>query len=259
MDYCFGSLTRLLISTIFVAILLSSFSFTCTEAYDAQDPHGNITIKWDVISWTPDGYVTVVTIYNFQRYRFIAPPGWTLTWTWSKKEIIWSMLGAQATEQGDCSRFKGAVPHSCMKTPNIVDLLPGTPYNQQVANCCKGGVISVRGLDPKNYASSFQLSVGSAGTTNSTVKLPRNVKLLAPGPGYTCGPALRKPSTKFVTPDGRRVTQAMMTWDVICTYSQRLAGKPPACCSSLKSFHNGTIVPCKTCTCGCRSKHHLLA
>lgn len=27
------------------------------EAYDALDPNGNVTIKWDVISWTPDGYV----------------------------------------------------------------------------------------------------------------------------------------------------------------------------------------------------------
>ncbi|KAI3702492.1 hypothetical protein L6452_28230 [Arctium lappa] len=27
------------------------------EAYDALDPNGNITIKWDIISWTPDGYV----------------------------------------------------------------------------------------------------------------------------------------------------------------------------------------------------------
>ncbi|MFS7956141.1 hypothetical protein Hanom_Chr07g00651101 [Helianthus anomalus] len=57
MDYCFRSLTGILTSTFFLAILLSSFGFTYTEAYDAQDPDGNITIKWDVISWTPDGYV----------------------------------------------------------------------------------------------------------------------------------------------------------------------------------------------------------
>lgn len=28
-----------------------------TEAYDALDPTGNITIKWDIISWTADGYL----------------------------------------------------------------------------------------------------------------------------------------------------------------------------------------------------------
>lgn len=28
-----------------------------SAAYDPLDPTGNITIKWDVMSWTPDGYV----------------------------------------------------------------------------------------------------------------------------------------------------------------------------------------------------------
>lgn len=35
-----------------------------SEAYDALDPNGNITIKWDIISWTPDGYV-VCTLFHF--------------------------------------------------------------------------------------------------------------------------------------------------------------------------------------------------
>jgi hypothetical protein len=33
------------------------FAFILIVAYDPLDPNGNITIKWDVISWTPDGYV----------------------------------------------------------------------------------------------------------------------------------------------------------------------------------------------------------
>lgn len=38
-----------------------------SEAYDALDPNGNITIKWDVISWTPDGYVvrTPILLHYF--------------------------------------------------------------------------------------------------------------------------------------------------------------------------------------------------
>ncbi|GJU96149.1 COBRA-like protein [Tanacetum coccineum] len=203
MDYCFRYLTRLSIYTIVVATLLSSFSFTSTDAYHALDPNGNITIKWDIISWTPDGYVAVVTMYNFQHHRRISPPGWTLGWTWAKKEVIWAMMGAQTTEQGDCSRYKSSSPHSCKKTPTVVDLLPGTPYNQQIANCCKGGVIN-----PWDQ-SAFQVTVGAAGTTNRTVKLPLKFTLRAPGPGYTCGPAVVGKPTKFITPDGRRVTQAM--------------------------------------------------
>lgn len=139
------------------------------------------------------------------------------------------MLGGQTTEQGDCSKYKGAIPHCCKKDPTVVDLLPGTPYNQQVANCCKGGVISSWAQDPTNAISSFQVTVGASGTTNKTVRLPKNFTLKAPGPGYTCGPARIVKPTKFVLPDRRRSTQAMSKIlsliefeDYICAYSQLL-------------------------------------
>ncbi|XP_072956156.1 COBRA-like protein 3 [Typha angustifolia] len=237
-----------------VLIVLSS-STTPTEAYDSLDPTGNITIKWDIMQWTPDGYVAVVTMFNFQQYRHIQAPGWTLGWTWAKKEVIWSMVGAQTTEQGDCSKFKGNIPHCCKRDPTIVDLLPGTPYNMQIANCCKGGVINSWVQDPANAASSFQVSVGLAGTTNKTVRVPKNFTLRAPGPGYTCGIAKIVKPTKFVTQDGRRTTQALMTWNVTCTYSQFLAQKTPTCCVSLSSFYNDTIVNCPTCACGCQNNN----
>ncbi|XP_072971693.1 COBRA-like protein 1 isoform X1 [Typha angustifolia] len=233
-------------------LLLSSLS-SVTEAYDSLDPNGNITIKWDIMQWTPDGYVAVVTMYNYQQYRHIQAPGWTLGWTWAKKEVIWSMVGGQTTEQGDCSKFKGNVPHCCKKDPTIVDLLPGTPYNMQIANCCKGGVMNSWIQDPANAASSFQLSVGQAGTTNKTVRAPKNFTLKAPGPGYTCGVAKNVKPSKFVTQDGRRTTQSLMTWNVTCTYSQFLAQRTPTCCVSLSSFYNDTIVNCPTCTCGCQN------
>ncbi|KAJ6396328.1 hypothetical protein OIU77_021374, partial [Salix suchowensis] len=213
--------------TVLLLFVLWCASFTSTEAYDPLDPTGNITIKWDIISWTADGYVAVVTIYNFQQYRHIQAPGWSLGWTWAKKEVIWSMLGGQATEQGDCSKFKGNIPHCCKKSPTVVDLLPGIPYNQQIANCCKGGVISSWAQDPANAASSFQLSVGSAGTSNKTVRLPKNFTLKAPGPGYTCARAKIVKPTRFMSTDKRRITQALMTWNVTCTYSQFLAQKTP--------------------------------
>lgn len=239
--------------SVLLLFLLSFSSFTATEAYDPLDPNGNITIKWDIMSWTADGYVAVVTIFNFQQYRHIQAPGWTLGWKWSKKEVIWSMMGGQTTEQGDCSRFKGNIPHCCKKDPTVVDLLPGTPYNQQIANCCKGGVLNSWVQDPATAGSSFQVSVGQAGTTNKTVRVPKNFTLKAPGPGYTCGPAKIVKPSRFVTADKRRVTQALMTWNVTCTYSQFLAQKTPTCCVSLSSFYNETIVPCPQCACGCQN------
>ncbi|KAH7532775.1 COBRA-like protein 1 [Ziziphus jujuba] len=237
---------------IFLAFFLSFTCFTSTGAYDALDPNGNITIKWDIISWTPDGYVAVVTLFNFQQYRHIQAPGWSLGWTWAKKEVIWSMVGGQATEQGDCSKYKTTIPHSCKKTPTIVDLMPGTPYNQQIANCCKGGVLSSWIQDPANAAGSFQLSVGAAGTSNKTVRAPKNFTLNAPGPGYSCGKARIVKPSRFLSADKRRATQALMTWNVTCTYSQFLANKAPTCCVSLSSFYNDTIVPCPACSCGCQ-------
>ncbi|KAE8690131.1 COBRA-like protein 1 [Hibiscus syriacus] len=233
----------------FSALLLFLFSFSIFTSTE----DGNITIKWDIMSWTADGYVAVVTIYNFQQYRHIQAPGWTLGWKRAKKEVIWSMMGGQTTEQGDCSKFKGNVPHCCKKDPTVVDLLPGTPYNQQTANCCKGGVLNSWVQDPATAASSFQVSVGQAGTTNKTVRVPRNFTLKAQGPGYTCGPAKIVKPSKFVTADKRRVTQALMTWNVTCTYSQFLAQKTPSCCVSLSSFYNETIVPCPHSACGCQN------
>ncbi|EER99679.1 hypothetical protein BDA96_02G385800 [Sorghum bicolor] len=238
----------------FVLVLALAAALSVAVAYDPLDPNGNITIKWDIMSWTPDGYVAVVTINNFQMYRQIMAPGWTVGWTWAKREVIWSMVGAQATEQGDCSRFKANIPHCCKRTPTVVDLLPGVPYNQQIANCCRGGVISAYGQDPASAVAAFQVSVGQAGTTNRTVKVPKNFTLLGPGPGYTCGPGKIVPSTVFLTPDRRRKTQALMTWNVTCTYSQHLASKYPSCCVSFSSFYNDTIVPCAKCACGCEHK-----
>ena len=31
--------------------------FHQTNGYDSRDPRGNITIRWDVVTPTPDGYV----------------------------------------------------------------------------------------------------------------------------------------------------------------------------------------------------------
>lgn len=35
-----------------------------TDAYDALDPNGNITIRWDIMSWTPDGYVVSIMPFS---------------------------------------------------------------------------------------------------------------------------------------------------------------------------------------------------
>lgn len=54
------------------------------------------------------------------------------------------------------------------------------------------------GARPESVLSSFQVSIGGAGTTNKTVKVPKNFTLKAPGPGYTCGPAKIVKPNKYV-------------------------------------------------------------
>lgn len=40
--------------------LMKTNFFVILDAFDPLDPSGNITIKWDVVSWTPDGYVVSI-------------------------------------------------------------------------------------------------------------------------------------------------------------------------------------------------------
>jgi hypothetical protein len=103
--------------------------------------------------------------------------------------MIWNMIGSQATEQGDCSKFKSfnPLPHSCKKDPTIVDLLSGAHYNQQIPHCCRGGVLSSLAQDPTSEVSKFELTVGSSGASRKTIRLPRNFTLKTLGPSYTRG------------------------------------------------------------------------
>ncbi|KAE8690617.1 COBRA-like protein 6 [Hibiscus syriacus] len=160
-----------------------------------------------------------VSILNFQKYRHIEQPGWKLGWDWKGDEAIWNMRGAEATEQGNCSRFKGdQLPHCCERTPSIVDLLPGTPYNMQTTNCCKGDVLSSMIQDPSKYDSVFEMSV--SGDTKAGFNMPENFTIGIQG--YTCGHAVPVAPSKYSL-DGRRWTQALGTWNVI--YKNR---EPPS-------------------------------
>lgn len=90
-----------------------------------------------------------MSILNYQLFRHVEKPGWKLQWDWCGDEVIWSIHGAETIEQGNCHRIKSTTPpHCCKKTPQVIDLLPGAPFNMQTANCCKGGVLSSLNQDP---------------------------------------------------------------------------------------------------------------
>ncbi|GAY61147.1 COBRA-like protein 6 [Citrus sinensis] len=234
-----------------VLIFFSLIScLSSSYGYDPLDPHGNITIKWDLMQSNSGSSDLRVSLFNYQLYRHIDQPGWKLNWGWQGDEVIWNMWGAEATEQGNCSKFTGGqLPHCCEKSPVIVDLLPGAPYNQQTANCCKGGVLSSLTQDPSKFVAGFQMNVGGSADYTG-FQMPENFTLGIPG--YTCGNATEVPPSKFYSDGGRRRTQALRTWNVTCIYSQFMASSSPKCCVSLSAFYNNTIVPCPKCSCHCQ-------
>lgn len=137
-------------------------------------------------------------------------PGWRLSWDWPGDEVIWNILGAESTEQGNCpAALRGKnLPHCCDKQPVIIDLLPSAPFNSQVANCCKGGVLSSFTQDPGKSGAAFQMSIGDPSlTSGNNIIMPGNFTLGLPG--YTCGDPVEVPPSKFVEDDGRRRTQAI--------------------------------------------------
>ncbi|CAA7022763.1 unnamed protein product [Microthlaspi erraticum] len=189
-----------------------------------------------------------------QEYRHVDKPGWKLKWHWKNKEVIWSMEGAETTEQGNCSAFasSGTLPHCCLRRPTIVDLLPGTSLNTQVSNCCRGGVLTSMTQDHVNHISAFHMVIGSFPDYDSDeFIMPSNFDIGVPG--YSCDNSTSVAATKFSQDKGRHKTQALATWKVECVYSQFRASQSPKCCVSLSAFYYQNIVPCPACSCGCRS------
>ncbi|KAI3861450.1 hypothetical protein MKW98_000402 [Papaver atlanticum] len=193
-----------------------------------------------------------VTIQNYYQYRHVEKPGWALGWSWAKGETIWSMVGAFATQQGNCSAFKNQmIPHSCKKNPIIADLMEDARAEKRSENCCHGGLLSAWAIDSSKSLSIFEIVVGNL-EGNSSGHMPRNLTLMAPGPGYTCGAFGDTDPTVYLDNDGRREMQVFRTWKATCTNSSFIANKAPVCCVSLSSFYNPTITPCPLCSCTCR-------
>ncbi|KAI3943014.1 hypothetical protein MKX01_024937 [Papaver californicum] len=155
--------SKILRFILFLCFLLLRLNIFKADGYDHLDPQGNIKIKWDILTWEDDTYNAQISILNKQAFRHIERPGWALSWRWQNDEVIWNMFGAEAREQGDCRRIKTKTPpHSCMKQPVIIDLLPGVPMNMQTSNCCKGGVLTTENQDPSKHGAFFQMAVGKA-------------------------------------------------------------------------------------------------
>ncbi|XP_065866464.1 COBRA-like protein 1 [Euphorbia lathyris] len=241
---------------LITTILLVSFC-NLSECYDTLDPNGEITVTFDIITWTDDGYKAKVSIENMYAYRQIGKPGWKIGWTWTNKEVIWSMAGAFATSQGDCTSFPYKTAHCCQQKPEIADWDPDTaPPELRSEDCCHGGVLSAKAIQPENSFSSFEITVGNLNLNQSDVPPPANLTLLAPGPGYTCSPILLTQPSQSSDIGGKRKVQVYRTWKSTCTYSSFVANRKPVCCVSLSTFYNPKVTNCPDCSCGCKESQN---
>uniref|UniRef100_A0A3Q7FSQ9 COBRA C-terminal domain-containing protein n=1 Tax=Solanum lycopersicum TaxID=4081 RepID=A0A3Q7FSQ9_SOLLC len=149
------------------------------------------------------------------------------------------MMGVQATDQGDCSKVRGIIPHSCEKKPSIVLICCLIPLKtNKLLTAARAVLWHLWERTLLLLTLHFRYDLLGI-QTNTTVKLPKNFTLVAPGGGYTCGPAKIIRPTQFVTNDGRRVTQAMskvlfstQVWNYMESDSQFLAAPKPTCCVS---------------------------
>lgn len=148
-----------------------------------------------------------VTIQNLFQYRHVDKPGWQIGWIWQQNEVIWSMNGAFATDQGNCSNYKTDIPHSCKKDPEILDLMPDASSDNKSEDCCRSGVLDALAINPSKSFSSFGIKVGNLGGAPFSGYPPLNLTLNAPGPGYTCGPLKSVDPTVSLDFGGRRHRQ----------------------------------------------------
>lgn len=193
-----------------------------------------------------------VTIQNNQLYRHVERPGWRLSWAWPGHEYISTVLGAETTEQGNCTGLHavgGVRPHCCDKQPVMVDLLPSAPYNRRSGNCCRGGVLS--SIKQNNGAASsaqFDMYVSNfVVDQHGHPEMPTNFSVGVRG--YSCSNATQMAPTR-VKIDQERHEQYLLTWRVVCSYSQFMDAPSPSCCVSLSSFYSETLVGCPLGSCG---------
>ncbi|XP_008790855.1 COBRA-like protein 7 [Phoenix dactylifera] len=228
---------------------------------------GDLTISYDVIQAFPSSYLALVTIDNHSpRGRL---DNWRLSWEWMRDEFIYSMKGAYPllVDVSDCIYGRQGEYYedldfskvlSCQTKPTILDL-PPSKFNDtdlgRIPSCCRNGTILPASMDPSQSSSAFQVQVFKMPPDLNRTDLhpPRNWRISGStiNPEYKCGQPIRVSPALFPDPSGLESnTSAIASWQVVCNISTP-KGASPKCCVSFSAFYNDSVVPCKTCACGC--------
>eukprot|EP00897_Mesotaenium_endlicherianum_P009709 jgi/Mesen1/8767/ME000524S08061 len=255
-----------------------------TQAYDALDPLGNITIVWDVSKFLGDGYEATVHIWNNQYFKKVEEPGWALRWNWTKGEMIWAISGAEATEKGDCPARGlptpgGKDPHKlkiflCQAGRTLALLLEGQgkcvgavaadcillPFVASVSREGNGVLTRSRAKAPTQAAGSWaavtlgtharssHLTVGNASSTPYDLVPPANFTRAGGRAGGQAQEALTLEGLHMLNLEGYTCTPPIRVEPSVVNTDGR---RNTQCCVSLSAFYNDTIIPCTNCACAC--------
>ncbi|XP_019463701.1 PREDICTED: COBRA-like protein 7 [Lupinus angustifolius] len=230
--------------------------------------HGDLTIMYDVIKTDDSNYWAEVTMENHNPLGRL--DNWELSWDWMNDEFINTMKGAypSVVDVSDCvfgkkGTFYQSLDFSsvlnCQKRPTIIDL-PPTKFNDTVLGkvpfCCRNGTILPSSMDPSKSVSKFQMQVFKTppNLNRSMLSPPQNWQINGTlNPTYKCGPPIRVRPTENPDPSGLPSEIVVMaSWQVVCNIT-KAKGTASKCCVSFSAYYNESVIPCKTCACGCPS------
>ncbi|KAJ1383295.1 COBRA, plant [Sesbania bispinosa] len=228
--------------------------------------NGDLTIMYDVIRTYDSNYWAEVTIANHNPLGRL--DNWRLSWDWMNDEFIFSMKGAypSVVDASECIFGKQGTFYrdldfanvlNCERRPTIIDL-PPTKFNDtdlgKIPSCCRNGTILPPSMDPSKSMSRFQMQVFKMppALNRSQLSPPQNWKISGTlNPDYKCGPPVRVSPTENPDPSGLPSNKTVMaSWQVVCNITTA-KGTARKCCVSFSAYYNDSVIPCKTCACGC--------
>ncbi|OEL28027.1 COBRA-like protein 7 [Dichanthelium oligosanthes] len=239
---------------------------------------GDLVITYDVLqSYDDTTYLALVTLDNGAPLGRL--DGWQLSWAWERREFIKSMRGAYPKEVGAAACLYGAQGQyykdldfskvlNCERTPVVVDLPPSRANDADIGrinHCCRNGTILPKSMDVAQSKSAFQMEVYKMPPDLNRTKLYPPASFQVHGasplnPDYKCGQPIPVSPSEFPDPSGlASTTVAVATWQVVCNITtgtetarpSQAPSKLPSCCVSFSSFYNESVIPCRTCACGC--------
>ncbi|XP_066395597.1 COBRA-like protein 7 [Miscanthus floridulus] len=231
---------------------------------------GDLVITYDVLQTHETTYLALVTLENDAPLGRL--DGWQLSWRWQRGEFISTMRGAYPREFDTAGCLYGPQGQyykdldfskvlNCDRTPVVHDLPPSLANDDDIGrinHCCRNGTILPKSMDVAQSKSAFQMEVYKMPPDLNRTKLypPTgfNVTGSSPlNPEYACEPPIPVSPSEYPDPSGlASTTVAVATWQVVCNITTSTK-KPPRCCVSFSAFYNESVVPCRTCACGCPS------